>query len=1204
MATTNLIIKTIGDINIEHGNGTPDHTSNIGSIYINLDTGIHYRNDNGTSSWNEDETLSIANLNKLEATSGTNSGDQNALTVPYDNTVSGLTAIDVKNAIDEVYATALGSTSGGGGSVSSVFGRTGAVIAESGDYTASQVTNAFDKTTDDTDDITEGVNKFTTQTDINKLAGIEAGAEVNVNTDWASTSGDSEILNKPTDITDLSTHSVTELNDVTNAGSGLIITSSERTDLNNNTTHRNTTSGNPHNVQAFEVPFTPNGDILSSDVQTAIVELRDDTDTKLSGKANTSHTHTVSDVTDFATGVTDNETQTSINISGVNFTYNSEDGTDAFQIGTSNIFQEAINSTPSIANLENHLSFFHSAGLSSGGIITGGTDGTISVSSGFGIMRETTDPLSPLKAFSFSAESGANVALVDNTSNFIYAEYNTGSPRLIATTSERTEYQTNVLIGEVYREGTTLHINQETQLNGGDHATQMQLRMWDTMPFAHASGGILSDNGDLTVLISLGKWWEGFNNFTTPQIDTSVSDTFSYYYRDGSGGWTKVASQTDIDPTKYDDNSGTLANMGTGGFGVHWVYIGIDGDVDILYGEGSYLSQDEAQGATIPSTVPNLLQAHSRLLGRIISQQGQTTLTGIESVFTSIFTGGTGSTNDHNELLNIGVNTHADIDSHISSTLNPHSVTKTQVGLSNVPNTDATLRSNHTGTQLANTISDIQTTITNNTEVLANTAKVSADGSVTTHSDVTSAGSGIIITTTERNNLNLNTTHRNTTSGNPHNVQAFEVPFASTVGIAGTDVAEALDENYSRVKGVFVDDTNIANNNIIKYNSSSGNLEYVNKIRDNHTLVKSLADFPTPISGVITLVDNYSYEINGTVNISPNRIETGISNIIYGVDKSDDIIVSTTTGSLITNNTNDLSIDKITLSAPLGKCFDCTSTILTNRVQMKDVIFANSQDVGMFANYATIVFENNLLVGNVDGIKLQGTNGDFLFVDNVIEFNSGSFIGVESTTGSFKTIYVDRSKFSVDNLNQIALVFSENLNLTGGGAIISNCAFENGNDDISNYLIGITGNSPGWTLSAGNNVNLPGLRKENIPICTGAYTTTSTTFGQVPETHVIKTKTFYEKKSRFMTGKLTAALSHSQNGRDTEIDLYNLTDNVAVTGSTLSALITSSGVYQIVESGEFTLADNKEYRVRIRRVTGNGNSTAEIRSATLELKVY
>ena len=69
--------------------------------------------------------------------------------------------------------------------------------------------------------------------------------------------------------------------------------------------------------------------------------------------------------------------------------------------------------------------------------------------------------------------------------------------------------------------------------------------------------------------------------------------------------------------------------------------------------------------------------------------------------------------------------------------------------------TDATLlaRANHTGTQAASTISDFDAEVSNNTSVAANTAKVSADGLVTTHSDVTSAGSGAIITSAERTKL-------------------------------------------------------------------------------------------------------------------------------------------------------------------------------------------------------------------------------------------------------------------------------------------------------------------------------------------------------------------------------------------------------------------------------------------------------------------
>ena len=62
-------------------------------------------------------------------------------------------------------------------------------------------------------------------------------------------------------------------------------------------------------------------------------------------------------------------------------------------------------------------------------------------------------------------------------------------------------------------------------------------------------------------------------------------------------------------------------------------------------------------------------------------------------------------------------------------------------------------RANHTGTQTASTISDFDTEVANNSAVTANTSKISADGSVTTHNDVTSAGSGAIITSTERTKL-------------------------------------------------------------------------------------------------------------------------------------------------------------------------------------------------------------------------------------------------------------------------------------------------------------------------------------------------------------------------------------------------------------------------------------------------------------------
>lgn len=97
-----------------------------------------------------------------------------------------------------------------------------------------------------------GSGEIITTLERNKLAGIADGAEVNVNADWNATTGDAQILNKPTDITDLSTHSVTELSDVTNAGSGEIIKVGERTKLTQITVNQ------PVNLDTMESDIAAN----------------------------------------------------------------------------------------------------------------------------------------------------------------------------------------------------------------------------------------------------------------------------------------------------------------------------------------------------------------------------------------------------------------------------------------------------------------------------------------------------------------------------------------------------------------------------------------------------------------------------------------------------------------------------------------------------------------------------------------------------------------------------------------------------------------------------------------------------------------------------------------------------------------------------------------------------------------------------------
>lgn len=113
-----------------------------------------------------------------------------------------------------------------------------------------------------------------------------------------------------------------------------------------------------------------------------------------------------------------------------------------------------------------------------------------------------------------------------------------------------------------------------------------------------------------------------------------------------------------------------------------------------------------------------------------------------------------GATNLYYTEARVSVNTDvAANSSHRAATDNPHAVTKAQVGLSNVPNTDATARANHTGTQAASTISDFDTEVSNNTDVAANSA------------------------------------HRAVTSGNPHQVTKGDVGLGNVPNTDATNRA-------------------------------------------------------------------------------------------------------------------------------------------------------------------------------------------------------------------------------------------------------------------------------------------------------------------------------------------------------------------------------------------------------------------------------
>ena len=396
---------------------------------------------------------------------------------------------------------------------------------------------------------------------------------------------------------------------------------SANTNVASNTSHAINTA-NPHSVTKTQVGLSnvDNTTDLNKPVSTA-------TQTALDLKSDTGHNHVKADITDFS-------------IVDADVAANAAISSEKLKCATLNGAQ--------YSTVQDLQDIFHSAGYVSGGAITDNANGTITVALGSGIIRAVNTSVDTLYFFDWIANP--SLTLTDNSLNWIYVNYNAGNPIITTSVTKPAEEQTNVMLAVVHRSGTTLHISETEKHTVGDHAGLMIQRTKDTMPYANASGARISETGTRNLAISIGKFWEGLQEFTTLAKDTSVADSFVCIHRDGAGGFTEIPATTQIDNLLYDDGTGTLATLPNNAYGVHWIYQSVTSELYAVFGQDSY-TLTGAQDSMAPMTLPDYFERHCGLMGRIIIQKSATTFTDIESAFMTMLSGSV--VTDHGDLVGL-----------------------------------------------------------------------------------------------------------------------------------------------------------------------------------------------------------------------------------------------------------------------------------------------------------------------------------------------------------------------------------------------------------------------------------------------------------------------------------------------------------------------------------------------------------------------
>lgn len=275
-----------------------------------------------------------------------------------------------------------------------------------------------------------------------------------------------------------------------------------------------------------------------------------------------------------------------------------------------------------------------SAGWVSWGTITEPwtPDWTVTILGWTWVIRTSNDEEAEVKMFNW--ETTAWLTFTEWADNFVYIDYNTGSPIVSVTTNtediEDNENDKFELYAVFKEDATTLHI--------ADHKQRAKNIPWRVQQYLLKVANIKRLSWLLlwetwTRNVTMNEWEIAIKLNLTPlwPIDTSWTDTFDSYYG-CAVSCVKVSWETQWDNAQYDE-AWTLTNYGASKYWFNDFYLDASNNIIMVYSTGEYTSQSLAENATSP-TPPDRVTGHALYIGRIVFQEGWTIALSILSPFT------------------------------------------------------------------------------------------------------------------------------------------------------------------------------------------------------------------------------------------------------------------------------------------------------------------------------------------------------------------------------------------------------------------------------------------------------------------------------------------------------------------------------------------------------------------------------------------
>ena len=181
-------------------------------------------------------------------------------------------------------------------------------------------------------------------------------------------------------------------------------------------------------------------------------------------------------------------------------------------------------STATYDDVQDYINLFGDRTVISGGAITDNGDGTVAIAS-LTAWSAVSDSETAVGKF-FDWAGGNTPSLTDLTTNYIYLDYNGGTPQLVVSTDILTHgfKLDHIHVGTTFRDGTETHFHKPTNFEL-DLGAKVDMHHTEENLVHRVDGLITTETGTRNLDVTAGVMYEGLNRHTSLPFDTSRSGT-------------------------------------------------------------------------------------------------------------------------------------------------------------------------------------------------------------------------------------------------------------------------------------------------------------------------------------------------------------------------------------------------------------------------------------------------------------------------------------------------------------------------------------------------------------------------------------------------------------------------------------------------------------------------------------------------------